>query len=166
MVPHENHKLYASWAVVAKGPHDLGGRAYREVCPSLITTYLRVLRVPHVGALFILGLLASLPLGMAGLGLLLNTENRTGSIAIAGLVSGAFGLGNAVGIALQGRLMDRLGHARVLLPASVISCAALLAAAFLSSQLPLLMVTAVAGMFYPATISSVRVLSAALIGGR
>jgi len=129
----------------------------------MFTTYLRVLRVPHVGALFVLGMLASLPLGMAGLALLLNTEERTGSIVVAGLVSAAFGLGNAVGIAGQGRLMDRLGHAQVLLPASVLSFLGLLAAAFLSSTTALLVVAAVAGIAYPATISSVRVLSAAYV---
>lgn len=129
----------------------------------MFETYLRVVRVPHVGALFLLGLLGSLPLGMTGLALLLNTEERTGSIATAGLVSAAFGLGNAVGLTVQGRLMDRHGHARVLLPSSVVSFLGLLVAAFLSSQPALLLAALVAGMFYPATISSVRVLSSALI---
>lgn len=100
---------------------------------------------------------------MAGLALLLNTQARTGSIAVAGLVSAAFGLGNAVGIAGQGRLMDRLGHARVLLPASVVSSLALLAAAFLSTTSLLVVAAAVAGMAYPAAISSVRVLAAASV---
>lgn len=129
----------------------------------MITTYLRVLRIPGVKGLFVLGLLASLPLGMAGLALLLNTHERTGSIATAGLASAAFVLGNAVGIAVQGRLMDRFGHTRVLLPASIISCLALLAAGVLSVQTALLPTALLAGMAYPATISSVRVLSTVLV---
>ena len=129
----------------------------------MLTTYLRVLRIPGVMGLFVLGLLASLPLGMAGLALLLNTHERTGSIATAGLVSAAFVLGNAVGIAVQGRLMDRLGHTRVLLPASIVSCLALVVAGVLSSQAALLPMALLAGMAYPATISSVRVLSTALV---
>ena len=59
--------------------------------------------------------------------------------------------------------MDRLGHTRVLLPASVVSGIALGAAAYLTWQ-PVLMVAAgVAGLFYPATISSVRVLARTLV---
>lgn len=129
----------------------------------MLSPYLRVLRIPHVGALFLFGLLGSLPLGMAGLGLLLTTQARTGSIAAAGLVAAAFGLGNAAGITIQGRLMDRLGHSRVLLPASIVSGLALGISAFLCWQPVLLSAAAVAGLFYPATISSVRVLSTSLI---
>lgn len=158
------HRLVSTVGLWSLKAHTTRVGGYIERCArSMFTTYLRVLRIPGVRALFALGLLGSLPLGMAGLALLLNTHERTGSIATAGLVSAAFGLGNAVGIAAQGPLIDRFGHARVLLPASVVSSLAVLAAALLSSQTALLPVALVAGMAYPATISSVRVLSTALV---
>lgn len=42
--------------------------------------------------------LGALPIGMLGLGVLLLTHSTTGSFAAAGLVSGAFSIGNAVGL--------------------------------------------------------------------
>jgi MFS family permease len=56
----------------------------------------------------------SMPIGMYGLGILLLVRDANGSFAVAGRVVGAFGLANAVGAVVQGRLMDRFGQPAVL----------------------------------------------------
>jgi MFS family permease len=58
--------------------------------------------------------LGSMPIGMFALAILLLARDATGSFAEAGRIAGAFGLANALGAVAQGRLMDRLGQARVL----------------------------------------------------
>jgi MFS family permease len=56
----------------------------------------------------------SMPIGMYGLAILLLVRDANGSFAVAGRVVGAFGLANALGAVVQGRLMDRYGQRRVL----------------------------------------------------
>lgn len=66
-------------------------------------------------ALFSLtGLVARLPISMVGLGIVLLAEHETGSYAFAGAVSATALVANALFAVLQGRLLDRLGQARVL----------------------------------------------------
>src|SRR5215213_6156282 len=61
-----------------------------------------------------------MPIGMFGLAILLLAQEATGSFAVAGRIVGAFGLGNAFGAVVQGRLMDRFGQTRVLRSAAVL----------------------------------------------
>ena len=49
----------------------------------------------------------ALPFGILNLALLLFVRQRTGSIEVGGVVIAAFGLGNAVGLVVQGRFLDR-----------------------------------------------------------
>ncbi|KAA1416317.1 MFS transporter [Nocardioides humilatus] len=66
-------------------------------------------------ALFSLtGLVARLPISMVGLGIVLLAEHETGSYAFAGAVSATALIANAGFAVPQGRLLDRLGQARVL----------------------------------------------------
>src|SRR5919199_6789085 len=51
---------------------------------------------------------------MYGLAILLLVREANGSFAVAGRVVGAFGLANALGAVVQGRLMDRFGQPPVL----------------------------------------------------
>jgi len=76
--------------------------------------YFRVLRVPGARRLFLVGALGTLPISMVTPGLLLLVAAATGSLARAGAVSGALAVGNAVGLVVQGRLIDARG--RVQLP--------------------------------------------------
>src|SRR3954471_15674693 len=78
--------------------------------------YRSVLSLPGARGPVAASILGSLPIGMFGLAILLLTRDATGSFALAGRVAGAFGLANAIGAVLQGRLMDRLGKTRVLRP--------------------------------------------------
>ena len=125
--------------------------------------YLQVLRTPRYPFPFGLGLLVSLPLGMVGLALLLTAQARTGSLASAGLAPAAFGLGNAGGLVVQGRLIDRFGPARVIGATSVVCAAALIGAVTLPDSRALLVCALVGGVGFPATISTMRVLTTALV---
>jgi MFS family permease len=90
----------------------------------VLARYRSVLTLPGARGPVAASILGSLPIGMFGLAILLLARDTTGSFALAGRVAGAFGLANAVGAVLQGRLMDRLGQTRVLRPASVAHLAA------------------------------------------
>jgi MFS family permease len=76
--------------------------------------------------------LARLTLAMIPLGILILVEHARGTYALAGLVSGVYAVGAALGTPLWGRLMDRFGQLRVLLPTALTS-AALLAALALAT---------------------------------
>lgn len=144
---------------------DPGGWAQPKGVP-VFASYRRVFRTPGFALPFLIGILITLALGSVGLGLLLTVEARTGSLARAGFVAGAFGFGNAVGIFVQGRLIDRFGQPRVLLPAAAL-CAGCLATTVLPGLDPTYAVPALAaaaGLAFPATISSMRVLTPSLIG--
>lgn len=122
-------------------------------------SYRRVLTTRGFVLPYLSGFAVVLALGSVGLGLVLTVQARTGSLADGGFVSAAFGFGNAIGIMIQGRLIDRFGQTRVLVPASV-CCGFVLA----TTALPGLAVSSaasaalVAGSSLPATISSMRVL--------
>jgi hypothetical protein len=62
-----------------------------------------------------MSVLARLPLGMLGIGLMVNTQRLTGSFAAAGLVTGAYAIAVGIGGPPLGRLVDRGGQAGVLL---------------------------------------------------
>jgi MFS family permease len=82
----------------------------------MLDTYRRILVVP--GALLFsgAGLVARLPMSMVGLGIVLLVEAATGSYGLAGAVAATYDAAEAGFAILQGRLRDRLGQARVLVP--------------------------------------------------
>ena len=69
-------------------------------------------------------MLARLPVGIEGLAVVLYISQARGSFAVAGLVSGGFALGAAIGAPLQSRLIDRMGQRAVLVPAALGNAAA------------------------------------------
>ena len=85
----------------------------------MLSTYGRVLSRPGATAFSLTGLVARLPISMAGLGIVLLVQASEGSYGVAGAVSAAYMVANAVVAILQGRLLDRLGQGRVLGAASV-----------------------------------------------
>jgi len=134
----------------------------------LFRLYVQAARTP--GA--ILPLAASfvgggLPIGMLTLAVLLLVRLQSGSLLEAGIMAAALSTGNAVGVAVQGTVIDRRGQTAVLISASLIC---------LSSLLALLLVTghggppaltaclaAAGGAAVPATPSSMRALWASLV---
>ena len=86
----------------------------------MLTSYRRVLAVPGALRFSLTGLVARLPISMVGLGIVLLVSAATDSYGVAGAVSAAYMVANAILAILQGQLVDRLGQARVLSYASAI----------------------------------------------
>ena len=93
---------------------------------------------------------------------MLYLREQTGSFAIAGAVSGTLAAGSAVGAPVQGRLVDRIGARRVLLPLAVVHAVALGAivgfAELGAPTVVLLLCGFVAGFAIPPTSSVLRSL--------
>jgi MFS family permease len=100
---------------------------------SPLATYQRVLRHALVRGLMWRLVIARLPLGMVSLALLLFVRARTGSFSVAGIVVGAFVLGEAVGGPIQGKLLDR-GNPISVLALCTAAHAALLIALLVSTR--------------------------------
>ena len=86
--------------------------------------YAAILRTPHVAPLLAASMLARLPFGIYALAVVLYLAEARDSYAVAGLVDGAFGIGAAVGIPVQSRMIDRFGQRGVLLPLAVVDATA------------------------------------------
>ncbi len=84
-----------------------------------VRRYAALLSLPGARLPVVASSLGSLPIGMFGLAILLLARESGESFAVAGRIVGAFGLGNALGAVVQGRLMDRLGQPRILRPVAV-----------------------------------------------
>jgi MFS family permease len=90
-----------------------------------VQRFARVLRAPDVARLLGAAVLARMPIGIDSLGMVLFVRAETGSFARAGLVAAAFGLGVGFSAPALGRLIDRHGHARVMLPLAGLHAVAL-----------------------------------------
>ena len=128
----------------------------------MLGSYRHVLAVPGAPRLLSTALFARLPQGMSSLAVLLLVRGSTRSYAAAGIAVGALGLATAVGAPLLGRMIDRLGRARVLMRAALVYAAAqgaLVAAAQLRAGAVLLVVLAfAAGAALPPVAPAVRAL--------
>jgi len=82
----------------------------------MVSKYRSVLSVPGATRLFASALVGRLPQGMSSLAILLLVRATTHSYAAASVAVGAFALATAALAPLLGRLVDRFGRARVLLP--------------------------------------------------
>jgi MFS family permease len=125
-----------------------------------VQAYLRLLRHGPAARPFFAALLARLPIAMAPLGILILIERDRGAYSLAGFVTGAFAVGSALGMPLWGRLMDRFGQPRVLVPTSVVSGAMLVALALATvAGLPspaLLALSLLAGVAFPPMSAAIR----------
>jgi MFS family permease len=90
-----------------------------------VKRYAAVLRVPHVAALIVATLLARFPIGINALAIILYLRAERGSFAVAGVVAGSLAAGAGIGAPVQGRLVDRFGQRRVLVPLGLLHGAAL-----------------------------------------
>lgn len=118
-----------------------------------VRAYVRLLRHGPAAKPFLAAFVARLPMAMAPIGILLLVQHERGAYSIAGLVTGAYAVGSAGGTPVWGRLMDRFGQTRVLLPTSLASATllALLAVAAVTDAPTWLLVTlsGLAGLGYP-----------------
>jgi MFS family permease len=133
-----------------------------------IGPYRRVLAVPSLRQVLLLGLLVRIPIFAGGVVLTLHVVQSLGrSYGAAGLVTAAATVAIAVSGPWRGRLLDRRGLRRVVLPSLVVTAACWSVAPFVGYW-PLLGLAALAGLFVVPTFSVIRqaVLAAAPDGDR
>ncbi len=86
----------------------------------MLDSYRHVLSRPGAALFSATGLVARMPISMMTLAVVLLVTAETGSYTLAGQVSAAFVIANALVAVPHGRLLDRLGQARVLLAGSLV----------------------------------------------
>ncbi len=86
-----------------------------------LRAYGQVLRDREARAFSLSGLVARMPMSMTGLGVVLLVSLQTGSFGRAGLVAAAGTVAGAVAAPVWGRLVDRVGQARVLVSAMLVN---------------------------------------------
>ena len=102
-----------------------------EAGHGLLRPYAEIFSIPRAWRFSVAGVIGRLPMSMYGLGTVLLISAGTVRYGLAGTVAAAGALGNAFCAPQLGRLVDRLGQHRVLVPICVIfalSVAALVAA--------------------------------------
>lgn len=92
---------------------------------SALRRYGAVLRAPHAGRLVATAIVARASVGLDGLAIVLFLRTASGSYAVAGAAAAAFAAAAAMAGPYVGRLIDRLGARRVLVPAAALHAAGL-----------------------------------------
>ena len=128
----------------------------------MLRPYIAVLSLPGLGRLLGAALIGRLPQGMSTLAILLLVRGATGSYAAAGAAVGAYALASAAVAPVQGRLVDRFGRLRVLPPAAVaqgiVLIALVLSADGRAGNVPLVLLSGLAGALVPPIAPTVRAL--------
>jgi predicted MFS family arabinose efflux permease len=94
-----------------------GGTGLRARGPlGFLAPYSEIFAIPRSWQFCTAGIIARMPIAMYGLGTVLLISSITGRYGVAGSVSAAGSLGGAVCQPQLGRLVDRLGQHRVLIP--------------------------------------------------
>ncbi len=120
---------------------------------SGLSAYVRLLRYGPAARPFFAAVVARLPISMAPIGMILLIQHIRGAYGIAGFVTGAYALGTAAGSPMWGRLMDRHGQPRILVPTSLVSASVLSALAISAvagaGDEVLVVLATVAGLTFP-----------------
>lgn len=127
--------------------------------------YLEILRARHAARLLTGTLVGRLPNATAAIGIVLFVRAQGGTYSLAGVLAAVYGVANAVGQPLLGRLVDVHGQPRVQLPAALASALAMAAFAFAGTDpLPLAYAAvAAAGLFTPPLEGGLRALWPAVL---
>ncbi|MFF0782019.1 MFS transporter [Streptomyces sp. NPDC003720] len=122
--------------------------------------YLEILRARHAARLLTGTLVGRLPNATAAIALVLFVRAEGGTYGLAGALAAVYGVANAVGQPVLGRLEDLYGQPRVQLPAAVASALAMAVFAFSGTDpLPLACAAvAAAGLFTPPLEGGLRAL--------
>ncbi|WP_307624053.1 MFS transporter [Streptomyces sp. V3I7] len=122
--------------------------------------YLEILKARHAARLLTGTLVGRLPNATAAIALMLFVRAEGGTYALAGALAAVYGIANAAGQPVLGRLVDMYGQPRVQLPAAVLSALAMTVFAFSGTDpLPLAYAAvAVAGLFTPPLEGGLRAL--------
>jgi MFS family permease len=90
---------------------------------GFLLPYIEIFRIPGAWRFSVAGVIGRMPMSMAGLGMVLLISASTGRYDVAGSVSASGSLGMAACTPLFGRMVDRYGQARVIVPmAAVFAC--------------------------------------------
>lgn len=129
--------------------------------------YRAALTAPGARVPVLASALGRLPIAMFGLATLLYVQQRSGSFAVAGLVSAGALLGVSIGSVAQGRLIDRVGPTRPLLVIPIpfaLAVAGLVTSVETARSLPVLLGFALlSGLTEPALPASSRALWSVLV---
>ncbi|MFI9153355.1 MFS transporter [Streptomyces sp. NPDC053367] len=122
--------------------------------------YLEILRAKHATRLLVGTLVGRLPNATAAIAIVLFVRAEGGTYSLAGGLAAVYGVANAVGQPVLGRLVDLYGQPRVQLPAALASALAMTAFAFTGTDLLGLSYAAVAlaGLFTPPLEGGLRAL--------
>ncbi|MFJ8535001.1 MFS transporter [Streptomyces sp. NPDC093591] len=122
--------------------------------------YVEILRARHAARLLAGTLTGRLPNAVAAIAIVLFVREEGGSYSLAGGLAAVYGVANAVGQPVLGRLVDLYGQPRVQLPAAVASALAMAGFAFVGIG-PLRLAyaaVAAAGLFTPPLEGGLRAL--------
>ncbi|MGW5126097.1 MFS transporter [Streptomyces sp. NPDC004069] len=122
--------------------------------------YLEILRARHAARLLTGTLVGRLPNATAAIAIVLFVRAEGGTYSLAGALAAVYGVANAVGQPVLGRLVDLHGQPRVQLPAALAAALAMTVFAVNGTQPPALAYTAVAaaGLFTPPLEGGLRAL--------
>lgn len=122
--------------------------------------YLEILRAKHAVRLLVGTLVGRLPNAVAPIAILLFVRAEGGTYSLAGALAAVYGVANAIGQPVLGRLVDLYGQPRVQLPAVVASALATAVFVFAGTDpLPLAYAAMVAaGLFTPPLEGGLRAL--------
>ncbi|GAA2900138.1 MFS transporter [Streptomyces mexicanus] len=122
--------------------------------------YLDILRARHAARLLVGTLVGRLPNATAAIAIVLFVRAEGGTYSLAGALAAAYGVANAVGQPVLGRLVDLYGQPRVQLPAALAAALAMTVFALTGTGPAALAWTAVAaaGLFTPPLEGGLRAL--------
>ncbi|MGV9452732.1 MFS transporter [Streptomyces sp. NPDC003635] len=128
--------------------------------------YLQILRARHATRLLVGTLVGRLPNATAAIAIVLFVRAEGGTYSLAGVLAAVYGVANAVGQPLLGRLVDLHGQPRVQLPAAVVSALGMAVFAVAGiGPLPLAYAAvAAAGLFTPPLEGGLRALWPSVLG--
>lgn len=126
----------------------------------MATGYLDILRARHATRLLVGTLVGRLPNATAPIAIVLFVRAEGGSYSLAGVLAAVYGVSNAVGQPVLGRLVDLKGQPRVQLPAALLSALAMAVFAFVGtgSLVVAYAAVALAGLFTPPLEGGLRAL--------
>ncbi len=132
----------------------------------MVTGYLEILRARHAVRLLAGTLVGRLPNATAAIAIVLFVRAEGGTYSLAGALAAVYGVANAVGQPVLGRLVDLHGQPRVQLPAALASGAAMAVFAFSGIEPLAVAVAAVAlaGLFTPPLEGGLRALWPSVLG--
>jgi MFS family permease len=130
--------------------------------------YADLVGLPNVPRLLTAAVIGRLPVGMGAIALFLLVRDSGGSYAMAGFAVGASTIAGCVGAPVLGRLVDRHGQPRILVPSMLAQVAALGLLALLAPPggAVLLVLCAAYGFFAPPLAASLRATWAQLLPDR